>query len=266
MENTWPTTQQFQFYKSDSKVVEGTTLLHLHFFKDKLNNSCPLETRSYVTICRDALNPKPMSAVKSELNERSKRVQSAARSAELKKDTRIHRWVCLPHWNQHGKDGRHRDVFISLGNLIYSYRWEHIHSTDISWAPTMCQILGWVPGTSHGGAPLHPHRGHMDGGLERLIREDPWLHPGEGWTTAGDVTFGLCPEGWGENEVTAGQWLVRCAWSLVCARRIAGSLVRVERKAKQRAPSSRLSGKRSQSNVPLQAVGRLFFSLSFWPM
>lgn len=98
--------------------------------KADLNNLAHWRRGAYIAICQDMLNPKPMSVVMSELVEGCKRVQSV-RSVELQKDTHIHRWVCLPHWNQHGKDWRNRKVFISLGNLIYSYWWEHIYSTNI---------------------------------------------------------------------------------------------------------------------------------------
>lgn len=108
------------------------------------------------------------------------------------------------------------------------------------------QPYGWRTGASCLGRPLTASRGRVDYAEGRDIWAVSWRMRRK-WKTAR-------------------QLLVRCAWALVCAQRIAVSLVRADRKAKQRAPSSCLSGKRSQSNVPLHAVGRLFFFLSFWPM
>ena len=119
------------------------------------------------------------------------RVQSA-HSVELKKDTSIHRWVCLPHWNQHGKEERKWKVFISSGNHIYSLWWEHIHSTDVDWDPTTCQALFCVQRRVLRGPLPVCKDSHIPGACCRSIRAESdctpqarWTSPGTGDTGAG---------------------------------------------------------------------------------
>lgn len=256
MENTWPTTQQFRFYKSDSKVVEGTTLLHLRFFKAKLNNLSPPETRSYVTICRDALNPKPMSAVKSELSMNAPKEYSLLHAAQ--------NWKRTPA----STDGFAYHIEINMAKMggiepcLFPWGTSSIptdgnrHFVSAYYVPDpglgardeprgspfafSRQPYGWRMGASSLGRPLTASRGRVDYAAGR----DIWV-----------VSWRMKRK-WDDSKR---QPLVRCARSPVCALRIAGSLVRAELKAKRRAPTSFLSGKRSQSNVPLHAVGRLFF-------
>lgn len=182
---------------------------------------------------------------------------------KLKKDTRIHRWVCLPHWNQHGKDGRHRAVFISLGNLIYSYRWEQTFRERLLCARPWVRCQGRATGE-----PLHilTVAIWMADGREHLVWEDPWLHPGEGWTT---------PPG---RDIWVVSWRVRRKWDDSKTAPDEGALgprcalwesrevwwgLNAKLSREHPAPASQ---ERGHSLMPRSMQLADIFFLSFWPM
>lgn len=114
---------------------------------------------------------------------------------ELKKDTSIHRWMCLPHCNQHGKDERKQNVFISSRTLIYSFWWEHIHSTNMSESLLCARHCSgcqrWVRD------PVIVNKTcHILGPYCRESRQSLNPLPQGRWTPLKKVTLHLDPQGW----------------------------------------------------------------------